>query len=239
MKPIRPQTSFRFTAYHLLADYRSHLSWPRFFEHGCGLAAVAVLGMLSYFLVTHFIFQYVRVNGSSMSPTLFDNESYFLNRGVYWRHEPRRADIVAARDPEDGCLVVKRIIAMPGELAQFYPRDMLSTMTATSVDASNHQKLSILGQRVLGGGHITRDEASWLFNLESSADILDLLSWANRIREHFKGNKIHLVLHCERQGRRVFRELQLLRAIVALPDRLAEIWFCRTRTRPRSRRRGE
>ncbi len=69
---------------------------------------------------------------------------------------------------------------------------MLSTMTAKSVDATNHQKLSTLGQRVLGGGHITRDEASWLFNLESSADILDLLSWANRIREQFKGNKIHL-----------------------------------------------
>lgn len=31
-----------------------------------------------------------------------------------------------------------------------------------------------------------------LFNLEVSADILDLLSWANRIREKFKGNKIHL-----------------------------------------------
>jgi biotin synthase len=30
------------------------------------------------------------------------------------------------------------------------------------------------------------------FNLETSADILDLLSWANRIREQFKGNKIHL-----------------------------------------------
>jgi biotin synthase len=45
---------------------------------------------------------------------------------------------------------------------------------------------------VLGGGHITRDEALWLFNLESSSDILDLLSWANRIREKFKGNKIHL-----------------------------------------------
>ena len=69
---------------------------------------------------------------------------------------------------------------------------MLSTMTANMVDATNHAKLSILGERVLGGGHITRDEATWLFNLESSADILDLLSWANRIREHFKGNKIHL-----------------------------------------------
>ena len=69
---------------------------------------------------------------------------------------------------------------------------MLSTMTAKLVDANNHEKLSTLGQRVLGGGHITRDEASWLFNLETSADILDLLSWANRIREQFKGNKIHL-----------------------------------------------
>src|SRR5271156_6238338 len=65
-------------------------------------------------------------------------------------------------------------------------------MTVKTVDAGNHQKLSTLGQRVLGGGQISRDEASWLFNLESSADILDLLSWANRIREQFKGNKIHL-----------------------------------------------
>jgi biotin synthase len=60
------------------------------------------------------------------------------------------------------------------------------------VDASNHSKISQLGQRVLNGAAISRDEALWLFNLESSADILDLLAWANRIREQFKGNKIHL-----------------------------------------------
>lgn len=65
-------------------------------------------------------------------------------------------------------------------------------MTAQTVDATTHCKLSQLGERVTGGGQVTRDEARWLFNLESSADILDLLSWANRIREHFKGNKIHL-----------------------------------------------
>jgi biotin synthase len=65
-------------------------------------------------------------------------------------------------------------------------------MTARTVDATNHAILSELGQRVFEGGHVTRDEAQWLFNLESSADILDLLSWANRIREKFKGNKIHL-----------------------------------------------
>src|ERR1700749_631689 len=69
---------------------------------------------------------------------------------------------------------------------------MLSTMTANSVDATNHERIAALGQRVLDGGHINRDEAQWLFNLESSANIYDLLSWANRVREHFKGNKIHL-----------------------------------------------
>ena len=65
-------------------------------------------------------------------------------------------------------------------------------MIATTVDAKNHSKISTLGERVLGGGQITREEALWLFRLESSADILDLLSWANRLREKFKGNKIHL-----------------------------------------------
>src|ERR1700687_2005428 len=69
---------------------------------------------------------------------------------------------------------------------------MLSTMTVKPVDANIHLKISELGQRVLSGGQIGRQEALWLFNLETSADILDLLSWANRIREHFKGNKIHL-----------------------------------------------
>jgi biotin synthase len=65
-------------------------------------------------------------------------------------------------------------------------------MTAQSVDAINYQKISALGERVLSGGKISRQDAMFLFNLETSADILDLLSWANRVREHFKGNKIHL-----------------------------------------------
>jgi biotin synthase len=71
-------------------------------------------------------------------------------------------------------------------------RITLSTMTANSVDVTNHQQIAALGERVLAGGAITRDEALFLFHLEATADILDLLSWSNRIREKFKGNKIHL-----------------------------------------------
>jgi len=69
---------------------------------------------------------------------------------------------------------------------------MLSSMSTGAFDATNHDRIAELSRRVLGGGEITRVEALWLFNLEKTSDIFDLLSWANRIREHFKGNKVHL-----------------------------------------------
>jgi len=65
-------------------------------------------------------------------------------------------------------------------------------MSATAVDGEISAHIAELGERVLGQGHITREEALSLFNLESRADIFVLLHWANRIREYFKGNKIHL-----------------------------------------------
>jgi biotin synthase len=63
---------------------------------------------------------------------------------------------------------------------------------AKLVDANPRSQIARLGERILNSGQISRDEARSLFNLENSADIFDLLSWANRIREKFKGNKIHL-----------------------------------------------
>ena len=68
-------------------------------------------------------------------------------------------------------------------------------MSAAEVDANVSEipaRIAELGQRVLDGGQVTREEALELFALEDSADIHTLLSWGNRIREHFKGNKIHL-----------------------------------------------
>jgi biotin synthase len=65
-------------------------------------------------------------------------------------------------------------------------------MMTKSVDAIVAARIAGWGQRVLAGGDLARDEALELFQLEKTADIFDLLSWANRIREHFKGNKIHL-----------------------------------------------
>jgi biotin synthase len=60
------------------------------------------------------------------------------------------------------------------------------------VDASCHTRISDLAWNVINGGEISREDALWLFEVENSADIFDLMAGANRIREHFKGNKIHL-----------------------------------------------
>lgn len=55
-----------------------------------------------------------------------------------------------------------------------------------------HARIAALGERVLAGGALTRPEVMELFELSASADVYDLLAWANRIRERFKGNQIHL-----------------------------------------------
>ena len=65
-------------------------------------------------------------------------------------------------------------------------------MSMTSFDATVQTRIADLGRKVLDGGSVDREEALWLFHLSDSGDIFDLLSWANRIRERFKGNKIHL-----------------------------------------------
>lgn len=68
----------------------------------------------------------------------------------------------------------------------------MSTMTEELVDVSCKERISELTERVLASGEISREEALWLFSIEDSADILDLMAGANRIRQHFKGNKVHL-----------------------------------------------
>ncbi len=65
-------------------------------------------------------------------------------------------------------------------------------MNRQSVDGADHDRIAELGGRVLSGGHVTRAEGEFLFHLSRSAEIVDLMAWANRIRERFKGNKIHL-----------------------------------------------
>lgn len=95
--------------------WRLRISWSWFFRQCTGLTTILALSALSYWLISHFVIQSVQVVGNSMAPTLISSGYYWLDRYSYLFENPRPDDIVAVRDPQDNTLLVKRIIAVPGQ----------------------------------------------------------------------------------------------------------------------------
>jgi signal peptidase I len=72
------------------------------------------IGISTFFII--FLYQPVKVEGTSMLPGLEDQERIFINKFVY-RWEPiSKGDIVVFRYPRDpGKSYIKRVIAGPGD----------------------------------------------------------------------------------------------------------------------------
>lgn len=79
------------------------------------VAEVAVLAF-ALFLVINFVLQTVHVIGSSMYPTLKDQDYLIATKIDYRLHPPQRGDIIIMRDPYDPSKdFIKRVIAVPGD----------------------------------------------------------------------------------------------------------------------------
>ena len=87
----------------------------RILHQGLQCLIIAVMATASYFIISRFLVQSVKVVGRSMMPTLCDSQHYLLNRWVYSVHAPQRGEIVVLRDPSDNGFSVKRIVAWPGD----------------------------------------------------------------------------------------------------------------------------
>ena len=78
--------------------------------------AEVVLLALGLYLVINFAVQTVHVMGSSMYPTVQDQDYLVATKVDYHLHAPQRGDIVIMRDPLDPSRdFIKRIIAVPGD----------------------------------------------------------------------------------------------------------------------------
>jgi len=84
-------------------------SWARDVLLAVGLAMVIII----------FLYQPVKVEGTSMSPLLSDQERIFINKFVY-RFEPiERGDVVVFWYPlERSKSFIKRVVALPGEIVE-------------------------------------------------------------------------------------------------------------------------
>jgi signal peptidase I len=104
-----PSLSFETTRPNL--DVRWRVGLRRFGQ----LALMTLLSFCSYYLVSHFLVQSVKVVGLSMTPTLSDAQMCLLNRWVLHFRAPHSSEVVVLLDPTDSTLSVKRIIGVPGD----------------------------------------------------------------------------------------------------------------------------
>ncbi len=79
-----------------------------------GLYILVVLAVT--YLVITFVGQRTQVSGSSMEPTLYDNDNLIVDKISYRFQEPERFDIIVFPFRyEEKTYYIKRIIGMPGE----------------------------------------------------------------------------------------------------------------------------
>jgi signal peptidase I len=71
-------------------------------------------------LISNFALLPIRVIGVSMLPTYKHKSVNFVNCLAYVFHEPRRGDVVAIRFSGKHVMLMKRIIALPGETVAFH-----------------------------------------------------------------------------------------------------------------------
>ena len=74
---------------------------------------IYILLIFAVILIRTFVVTPVRVNGSSMFPTLHDGEIMLLNKFKYHFNDIKRFDIVVVKTDEDK--IIKRVIGLPGE----------------------------------------------------------------------------------------------------------------------------
>jgi len=78
--------------------------------------AEVLLLALGLYLVINFAIQTVHVIGSSMYPTVTDNDYLIATKIDYRLHPPSRGDIIIMRDPYDNTRdFIKRVIGVPGD----------------------------------------------------------------------------------------------------------------------------
>ncbi|MEL7604038.1 MAG: signal peptidase I, partial [Bacillota bacterium] len=77
------------------------------------LEAVVVLAALFLLALSP-----ARVNGTSMSPTLYNGELLLVDRVSMYIRMPQRGEMVTFSHPQTGEELIKRIIGLPGETVQ-------------------------------------------------------------------------------------------------------------------------
>ena len=76
---------------------------------------VALCAIVAALLVQAFLIKPYRIPSESMAATLVPRDRVLVNRVVYRLHAPGRGDIVVIDSAAVGRILIKRVVALPGE----------------------------------------------------------------------------------------------------------------------------
>ena len=108
------------------------------------LVKIAVIVIL---IIRTFVIEPGIVDGRSMEPTFVDNNFFLVNKITLLLREPHRGDIVQALGPDHVSIIIKRVVALPGEIVSI-------DRTGVSITETNGQKIH-LDEPYLAPGTIT------------------------------------------------------------------------------------
>lgn len=75
-----------------------------------------VLAVVIALTLRFFVFEFIRVEGQSMEPTLIDNEYVFMQKVSYYFDGPKHGDIVICAFPNRTETFVKRVVGVEGDV---------------------------------------------------------------------------------------------------------------------------
>jgi signal peptidase I len=113
---------------------------------------VLLLALALYVVIT-FALQTVRVDGTSMVPTLEDGNLLFADKVSYHLHAPGRGDIVILQPPDAPSTdFIKRVIGIPGDVIEIvpnYPDKSGHTRAAVEVKPNGQGSWQVLDEPYL------------------------------------------------------------------------------------------
>jgi len=82
------------------------------------IVETVVLTLLIFFVI-RFVIQSYHVEGTSMQPSLQNDEYVLVNKALYLLHPPERGDVIVFHNPNNTSVdFIKRVIGLPGDTVQ-------------------------------------------------------------------------------------------------------------------------
>ena len=108
---------------------------------------VIVLAVGIFLIVYLLILRPHKIKGQSMHPNFPDGEYLLTEKVSYYRHDPKRGDVVVFKPPISEDEFIKRVIALPGETVmllngKFYINDVELKEDYIKVDTNQGSFLS-------------------------------------------------------------------------------------------------